>query len=278
MVELRKKLQKQWSSVQVSPEFKLNANDSATSSVPSEASRNLADDSAFMELFAGEAGLTLAVKRQDIKTFEPGEVRAEGRVATSIDLSCNATFRWIKKLIKSKKVRWVHFAPPCKTFSRARRRDRIAKARVLRSRNKPEGFDPKPALVKEANLLASRSAQLALLQWKSGGIFSIENPESSFLWCYKPVKDLRNLESVQMICGDQCRFAGEYVKPTGWLTNGSFMEILAKRCTGPDGGHFHEPLMGFTTDFHSNQVFKTALAAEYPQGYATHSPRPISST
>lgn len=65
--------------------------------------------------------------------------------------------------------------------------------------------------------------------------------------------------------GDQCCFMGEFVKPTGWLSNALFVETLCKRCPDPPQ-HCHEPLTGFTTDYHGNTVFKTALAAEYPQG------------
>ena len=44
-----------------------------------------------------------------------------------------------------------------------------------------------------------------------------------------------------------------------------FAEVLRVRCPGSPQ-HSHEPLQGFTVDFWGNQVWKTALAAEYPQG------------
>ena len=84
-------------------------------------------------------------------------------------------------------------------------------------------------MVSEANLLASRTAQLALLQWKAGGLFSIENPESSYLWLYKPIARLFGLGGVKLYTGDQCRYMCQYVKPTGWLSNATFFEILEKR-------------------------------------------------
>eukprot|EP00438_Fugacium_kawagutii_P014285 Skav215770 [mRNA] locus=scaffold106:569116:574315:+ [translate_table: standard] len=265
--ELRARLQKHLGPPrQVSPEFNAVAKADDTPVAMEPGAAEVEDDATFLELFAGEAGLTLAVKRCGLRTLEPGEVRAEGRIQKSMDISCTATFKKLKKLIKQKKVRWVHFAPPCRTFSRARRKDRYAKIRVLRSVSKPAGLEPKTRLVTEANLLASRSAQLALLQWKASGVFSIENPENSLIWLYQPIKKLMSLENVAFIRGDQCCFAGEYVKPTGWLTNGSFLEVLCRRCPGDAGGHHHKPLVGFATDFHEQQVFLTSLAAEYPQG------------
>ena len=218
-----------------------------------------------MELFAGEAGLTQAVNRLGIPVFEPGEIRTGGRIAVGTDLLSKETFKKLKTEIKSKKVRWLHTAPPCKTFSRARRRDKFAKARQLRSAQQPAGLEPKTWRVKEANLLASRAAQLSLLQWKAGGWFSLENPGGSYIWLYEPVKRLLQLEGVKLYKGDQCAFMGEYVKPTGWLSNARFMEVIERRCPGrPE--HQHEPLIGFTLDFHGNKVFKISLAAEYPQG------------
>ena len=225
----------------------------------------VSQDQCFMELFAGEAGLTQAVRREEMSVFEPGEIRVGGRIATGTDLLCNTTFKQLKSAIKQKKVRWLHTAPPCKTFSRARRRDQYAKARQLRSAQRPEGLEPKTWRVKEANVLASRAAQLSLLQWKVGGWFSLENPENSYIWLYGPVKRLLQLEGVKLFKGDQCAYMGEFVKPTGWLSNAPFMRIVEKRCPGKPT-HVHEPLIGFTVDFYGNKVFKTSLAAEYPQG------------
>ena len=230
----------------------------------------------FLEIFAGEAGLTLEIKRVGISVDDPGDVREGGRVVDGFDLLDTASFKKLKSKIKRKRYRWIHFAPPCKTFSRARRRDRFAKARALRSRQKPQGFDPKPQVVSEANLLASRTAQLALLQWKTGGLFSIENPESSYLWLYKPIARLFALVGVKLYTGDQCRYMCQYVQPTGWLSNATFFEILEKRCPGPQQ-HVHSPLMGFTTDFEGQRVFRTSLAAEYPQGLCIELARAYSS-
>ena len=217
------------------------------------------NDTWFLELFAGEAGLTAAVRRA------AGDIRANDRTLSELDLTDNQTFKKIKQLIKRKKIRWLHLAPPCRTFTRARRSDRIARVRKLRSHSKPEGFDTTNPLVKEANLLAARSAQLAALQHKAGGWFSIENPLTSYIWLFKPMKRLTSFPEIFRVEGDQCRFGGEYVKPTCWLTNSQHLKILQKRCPG-EPTHVHPKLTGFTSDYFGNQVFKTSFAAEYPQG------------
>lgn len=127
------------------------ANKRARTSPPEEFEGETVQDRCFMELFAGEAGLTQAVRRQNTRR-DPGW----GRIAVGTVLLCNA--------IKLRKVRWLHAAPPSKTFSRARRRDKYAKARQLRSVQCPDGIEPKTWRVKEANVLASRAAQLSRLQ------------------------------------------------------------------------------------------------------------------
>ena len=129
-------------------------------------------DTAFMELFAGEAGLTLAVKRVVGNVFTPGDIVQSDRAGVAMDLLDNGQFKALKSEIKKGRVRWLHLAPPCKTFSRARRRDGLARVKKLRSVQHPEGFKPHTKLVAEANKLASRSAQLCGLQWKAGGVFS----------------------------------------------------------------------------------------------------------
>lgn len=97
----------------------------------------------------------------------------------------------------------------------ARRRDKYAKARRLRLRSadKPDGLETRAAKVKEANFLASRAAQLCLLQWKTGGWFSTENPEGSLIWLRKPARRWLQLDGVQCYEGDQCCFTGELLNP-----------------------------------------------------------------
>lgn len=222
-------------------------------------------DATFLEIFAGAAGLTAAVKRKGGIAVDACDIQTGAEMIEEFDLLKTESFKKLKKMIKLRKIRWLHLAPPCKTFSRARRRDRWAKVRRLRSASKPEGFEPKPKLVRDANLLAARSAQLATLQYKTGGWFSIENPWSSFIWLYKPLVRLSKLPGVRLSPGDQCMFGGEYCKPTGWLSNAPHIQRIA--VTRPGGeGHDHPLLEGLTQDFWGEWVWKTSLAAEYPQG------------
>ena len=68
---------------------------------------NLSDESngRFLEIFAGEAGLTLEIKRVGISVDDPGEVREGGRVVDGFDLLDTASFKKLKSKIKRKRYR-----------------------------------------------------------------------------------------------------------------------------------------------------------------------------
>jgi hypothetical protein len=92
-----------------------------------------------------------------------------------MDLFKDQVFRELKKRIRLGLIRWLHLAPPCKTFSRTRRRDRYGTVKILRSNEKQAGLEPIPAKVREDNLLMQRSAVLSRAMIRAGGWFSIEN-------------------------------------------------------------------------------------------------------
>ena len=151
--------------------------------------------------FAGEAGLTRTVERRVGTVFNPADIQQNHFVKKTFNLLCKTAFKELKKKIKGRQIRWVHLAPPCKTFSRARRRDRHAKARILRTRTFPGGLWPRSKLVQEANVLASRSAQIAALQHKANGWVPLENPAGSFIWEYGPVKRLLDNPDMKLVFG-----------------------------------------------------------------------------
>ena len=219
----------------------------------------------FLELFAGKGGLTAAVKRAGLRTFEATDVSPDGDVVF-LDLLDDATFRWLLKLAKSGRIRWLHGGPPCKTFSRARRRDQHGYAPTLRSTAFPAGL---PGITNrflwEGNILATRFAKIATCVHRAGGWWSLEQPEKSFMWLYKPVLELSRLPGAAWICGDQCCLGGEYMKPTGWLSNAPFMGVLAQKCPGQPSHVVHPRLEGKVEAPDGTIVWRTSLAAAYPQ-------------
>ena len=110
---------------------------------------------------------------------------------------------------------WKHFAPPCRTYTKARRTDKHGKVKRLRSEEKPEGFGCEDT--KAANSLVDRAAYLCEKQHQEDKYFSIENPWESFIWEQKPMKRLAKLPGTRLLRLDQCAYGGPYHKPhPGW--------------------------------------------------------------
>lgn len=92
----------------------------------------------------------------------------------------------VKKLIKQRKVRWLHCVPPNAS---------------------------------QAEVIARKHAQLARLQLKAGRFFNMEHPQASMLWHSEPVRVVRSLASVVTTEGDQCIGGDVYRRPTRWIGN-----------------------------------------------------------
>jgi hypothetical protein len=146
-------------------------------------SKSVDGGAVFIELFAGAGGLTLAINKLKLPTLHAMDVAAPSGDVEYEDLRKESTYRKYLDIAKSGKVRWMHGAPPCKTFSRARRRDRYGSAAILRSDQFPQGLPGKRnRLVVEGNLLAMRYAKIVRCVHRAGGWWSLENPARSFMW------------------------------------------------------------------------------------------------
>ena len=230
---------------------------------PQESGRR---DSTFLELFVGKAGLTLAISRKGGNTLTLDDLRTEEQTPASFDLFNATAFKKLKTMIKQRRIRWLHLAVPHQTFLSPRRmHHQKRRRRKLRTRQFPGGLWPKTLLVRRSNLLVSRSVQVASLQMKAGGWFSLAHRSHSLLWGYEPVKRLSEHPSVRFVEGDQCMFNGEYKQSTGWLTNLEFLQCLDLHCPGPPE-HHHHPARGTVLSFSGKRVPRAEMAAEYPQG------------
>ena len=121
----------------------------------------------FVELFAGAGGLTSAVRRLGLAVVPATDFVPSGRQGSSeevsfADLLDNATYDRLLRAAKRGEFRWLHGGPPCKSFSRARRRDEHGNAPMLRSIRFPAGLPGiKTRIVEEGNELAKRFARIA---------------------------------------------------------------------------------------------------------------------
>ena len=124
-----------------------------------------------MELFAGVASLTLAVSLilgDRVKVLPAADIK-ESQWNILEDDHLVAVTR------QTGEVTWLHAAPPCRTFTKARRTDEHGTVPILRDCWHPEGYSQPQVL--EANEVAKRTAALAEEAYKRGGYFSIENPK-----------------------------------------------------------------------------------------------------
>ena len=107
----------------------------------------------FMEMFAGFSNLIKAVAATGTETIRLDVLDTDCNLLKEFDLLRSHDYAMVKHLIKRRRVHWLHAAPPCKTFSRARRRDQFASARILRTEAAPLGVDPpgsRPLQIREA--------------------------------------------------------------------------------------------------------------------------------
>jgi hypothetical protein len=101
---------------------------------------------------------------------------------------------------------------------------------------------------------------------RCGVLWSIENPKSSRLWRFPPIRDLRGLRGYQEIHFDSCMYDTPWRKATTIWTNASELQRLAIRCC-----HSSHPLrlrgsIKVWDDIKSKFVSKTATshAGAYP--------------
>ena len=218
----------------------------------------------FGELFAGAAGLSTAISRLSVSGWNVATQSPKDIWSSDWDLSNDDHFDAALRSVPS--WNWLHGAPPCGTFSKARRTDEHGSVAELRSPWRPAGYgDPR---AEEANVLARRQAALAKVVFEAKGYFSIENPFSSYLWQLKEYVDLAKLPGVRLVRLDQCAFGCRFMKPTGILTNAPWLwdPSAARRCEGALP-HSHEVLAGRAWDYRvvpPEEVWLTSLAAEYP--------------
>ncbi len=109
---------------------------------------------AFLEVFRGAAGLSAAGRAAD-QAFIMDLAAMDSRLK-HVDVGQDEDLQ----LLPGSAEGWMHAAPPCRTFTKARRSGQHAKVKVLRSAERPEGFGS--ATTALANKLACRVGEKAL--------------------------------------------------------------------------------------------------------------------
>jgi hypothetical protein len=141
-----------------------------------------------------------------------------------------------------------------------------------RTRENPAGNGTKEK-ERLGNEQARTVARLCWLQWSVGNFFSIENPDSSKLWFYDPIKQLS--EIAKPVRFDQCCFSlrppknfvdndSVYIKkPTRLLTNMEQLLCLQRTCPGTSCNHKHRTCWGKVRTTHG-MISVAKAAGSYP--------------
>ena len=130
-------------------------------------------------------------------------------------------------LLNRSDVRYVHLAPPCGTFSRARefpisaaaRRRGVKEPKPLRSTSLPLGLDGLQGSDKErvSKGNALMRAVVRIVEWASAaGIFwSVENPRKSLFWYCPNVAELALAEGTHDVDLQSCRHRVHWLEQCG---------------------------------------------------------------
>ena len=218
----------------------------------------------FVEIFAGEAGLTQAIIARGIKTLPPIEILANEFVVEEVDILDPKVFQHLCKLIRAGCIFFIHFGTPCSSFSQARKDD--GGPPPLRDRHnlwgRPKLSRQDQARVELGNQFMELTVELLVLCCQFGVHWSLENPASSFLWDMPPVRALAARAGVGRFILDMCRFQSKHKKPTALLSDCD-LSALALACDLDVQPHVHEPLVGMVMS-KGKKIFKTKLAQVYP--------------
>ena len=138
----------------------------------------------FLELFAGEAGISDAVFAAGVPVLPPVDVVPSARVTIPRDLLDALFWQKILEVITLGLVFFLHCGTPCNTFTAARKLD--GGPPPLRSADAPLGLpnlsEADRMLVFLGNLFLERTVEACYLVFSLGGDFMIENPLLSLLW------------------------------------------------------------------------------------------------
>ena len=201
----------------------------------------------FVEIFAGTAALTAAVRRIGLGDSFGVDMHVRRAVLgplLRLDLSNPAGRDALEAILRLDSVVAIHLAPPCNTASRARDRRRRAgpDPPQLRSDLFPDGLPSLPAasqsLVDAANDLYAYSAWLFQFCFHAGILPSAENPGRSYLWQTSQWAPVRALPDLVCTFWHHCMFGSGRDKYTQLQHLGTHLQGLGKLCSKD---HVHAP-------------------------------------
>ena len=196
--------------------------------------RSLAERFDFIEVCCGgEAPLLNAAQAAHLRTGP----RIDIKFHPMWDLREYRILEWLLWLIQVRRVRHVHLATPCTTFS-------VARKPALRSKAAPWGFDPTDPATALGNFFLRFTLivlwAIARTQEVSG---SHEHPLGAYSWHAAQWKCITATAGYRFVKFAMCAFGAPYRKLTGLATvNAPFLQVLGRLCPGL--GHPRELQVG----------------------------------
>ena len=184
----------------------------------------------------------------------------------NLSLTEDSTWDFLRHLIDTCDILFVHAAPPCGTCSMARHiRRKGVSAGPLRSKQFPMGLPSlngvDRAKVEAANQIYTKLGRFLQDLGRRAIPWSVENPESSMLWqlpCFQPLVQDNHVFSFDMCC-----YGGSRLTHRSLLTSCFGLRHFRQRCSG---GHEHLPWTPKVAP--GGKVhFPTADEAAYPRPF-----------
>ncbi len=221
-------------------------------------SKWLSSSCCVLEIYAGCARFASAVAEKGMRVFTPID-KQNGPWADTESLAVQAV---LLAAIELGLVWYVHLAPECRTWSRAR-------VRYKRPATVGPTLSFTESVLQKIHEFNCQCAQSVANPWQprqGRKIFvSIENPFPSKLFAVPRIAQLSKQLALTPVVFDCCAWGAIYKKPTQLRTNMAALSVLAKGCK-TRAPHSHETLEGKVTIMDSGKqksVWKTSLAAKY---------------
>ena len=186
----------------------------------------------FVEVFAGSQHLSDAFRGNGHRVF-PMDVKisidhdmhgASGQVLLLRQLGLLERETGLKP--------YVHFAPPCSTYSQAR-------YPRIRGVTHPHGLPPgvltnhDKAVLKHANRITRNTFEVMIKLYIEGYMVSLEQPSTSLMFRTKEFKSWASKSGAAPINVDYCMFGMPYRKRTTlWASPAGFLDELSRTCPG----------------------------------------------
>jgi len=218
-----------------------------------------------LEVYSGVGHLSAELRHAGLRTSRPYECYPSRRMyIRELDIDIYENFRDLLSRIHAKEFAYVHFGIPCKSWSLMQNMNHGS-----RTKDKPLG-DGLLAREKLGNLQARRVAVLCRAISSVGGLWSIENPRTSYLFEAPCIRKLYSLPNVFEVHFDQCEYGlchpeGEpntfYKKSTTVVSNVAELAGLERYCSG---NHKHIRVIG-GTHCEGRCCTHSQLAGRYPK-------------